>query len=247
MDNYTHIHLQTIDSTNAYAHQLLAQGETRNLLIDTDSQTAGRGQKGNTWECEDNANLAFTIVCHPTFLPPNRQFALSQAMALAVCETLSPWNSEFTVKWPNDIYWRDLKVSGTLIECDLAAGKISNCIIGTGVNVNQQHFLSDAPNPVSLRQITGHDTPLQPLLHAIARAFFTRYDALERGGDDALTALHNAYLRHLYRRTGLHPYADATGEFWAETDRIEPTGHLWLRTSTGALRRYEFKEVKFLI
>lgn len=240
------VHLQSVDSTNAYVRRRLSAGRhfAEITLVDTDDQTAGRGQKGNSWECEPGKNLAFSLVCHPSQVPASHQFILSQAIALAVCESLSEFADGFTVKWPNDIYWNDYKVSGTLIECDLLGKQLDTCIIGTGVNVNQTVFVSDAPNPMSLGQIVGASCDREALLASIVREFVRLYSLIQRGHDELVRA---EYVSRLYRSSGLWPFEDANGRFEAGFAGIEPTGHLLLRTAGGELRRYEFKEVRFVL
>lgn len=233
------LHLPKVDSTNSHVRRLLSEGEPlpELTLVDADEQTAGRGQRGNTWESEAGLNVQFSLVCHPSFLPASRQFVLSEAIALAVAETVGG-----EVKWPNDIYVGDRKISGTLIECDLCGHTIETCIIGTGINVNQTEFRSNAPNPVSLSQLTGRQYDREQILMQVVERFGGLYAMLQQGDAELV---HRLYHQRLYRREGLHRYADAGGEFLAEIADIEPTGHLLLRTDQGDLRRYEFKEVKF--
>lgn len=243
--NVQRIHLTTTESTSTALRLWMDCHEPSEefVLLDTDEQTGGRGQRGNHWESAPGENLTFSLACRPAEVPPARQFLLSQAIALAVQEPLAQLAEGFTVKWPNDIYWRNRKVSGTLIECDLQGKRIHTCIIGTGINVNQTHFLSDAPNPVSLRQILGHPIDREPLLQAVLHAFIRRYRQIQQG---QAPMLHADYMTHLYRAQGLHPYADAQGPFLAEVADILPTGHLVLRRADGQTSRYEFKEVTFL-
>ena len=236
------IHKDAIPSTNTYARELIDAGEAlpEMTLITTDDQSQGRGQKGNSWESEVGKNLTFSIVCHPDFVAPSRQFVLSQAIALAVCSV----DEQLRVKWPNDIYFEDKKISGTLIECDLQGKHIGNCIIGTGLNVNQTLFRSDAPNPVSLKQIYGKDFNREDILQKIIDEFEHFYEMIRSGQQDELR---RQYLAKLYRREGWHEYEDADGRFKAEFVDIEPTGHMLLRKETGEVNRYEFKEVRFII
>ena len=236
------IHLSEVDSTNVEVRRRLEAGEPlpELTLVDADNQTQGRGQRGNSWESEAGQNLSFSLVCHPQWVKASEQFVLSQAIALAVAENVDGT----TVKWPNDIYIGDRKVSGTLIECDLRGSQIETCIIGTGVNVNQTEFRSDAPNPVSMAQVAGHTFDRETLLQAIVQRFVLYYEKIRNGQADEVR---QAYRQCLYRRTGFHPYADAQGEFLAEIADVERTGHLILRKEDGTLHRYEFKEVRFLI
>lgn len=236
------IHLSEVDSTNVEVRRRLEAGEPlpELTLVDADSQTQGRGQRGNSWESEAGQNLSFSLVCHPQWVKASEQFVLSQAIALAVAENVDG----STVKWPNDIYIGDRKVSGTLIECDLRGSQIETCIIGTGVNVNQTEFRSDAPNPVSMTQVAGRTFDRETLLQAIVQRFVQYYEKIRNGQADEVR---QAYRQRLYRRTFFHPYADAQGEFLAEIADVERTGHLILRKEDGTLHRYEFKEVRFLI
>jgi len=217
-------------------------------LVVAESQTAGRGQQGNSWESEDGKNIVFSLLCHPDFVRPAEQFLLSQCMALSIQRVLqeaiskSGKDDEVTVKWPNDIYVGEKKISGTLIECDLLGKNISNCIIGVGININQVTFVSDAPNPVSLAQICGKEFDREAILEDIIREFNRTYDIVRFGGAEKIRA---SYRMVLYRRSGFHRFSDVRGEFMAEIANIEPTGHLVLRFENGNSVRYEFKEVRF--
>jgi len=253
MESISRINLPTVDSTNTFLREMLAEEGTgvvqsaRSLpgftLVVADEQTQGRGQQGNSWETERGKNLIFSLLCHPDFIPPPRQFLLSQCMALAIAQTLSQYVKEVTVKWPNDIYVGEEKISGTLIECDLQGKRIANCIIGVGININQTHFRSDAPNPTSLQLLTGKTIDREAVLSEVLRHFQHLYELLHEGGTDEVRHL---YKTHLYRREGFHRYSDVRGEFWAEIADVEPTGHLLLRFESGTVVRYAFKEVQFL-
>lgn len=245
-----HIHLVRTGSTNSYLRSMLDEGYHSDGLtvVCTDEQYAGRGQKGNSWESEPGKNLSFSFLLHPSFIPAAKQFILSQAMALSVTNVLNslghPGQEPFTVKWPNDIYHKDKKVCGTLIECDLRGKSIANCIIGTGLNVNQELFTSDAPNPVSLKQLFGKEFDRATLLEAIVNQFNALYELLENGEWDTIRSEYNT---NLYRKEGFHNYTDAKGPFAARIAEIEESGHLILQDQNGRLRRYAFKEVNCIL
>ncbi len=213
-------------------------------IVVTEEQTAGRGQKGNSWESEKGKNILFSLLCHPEFVRASQQFLLSQCIALAIRGALAEHVEGVTVKWPNDIYVGDKKISGTLIECDLMGKSIANCIIGTGVNINQEVFVSDAPNPISLKLLTGKDYDREEILADIVERFTTLYDRLQNGEAEAIR---DEYMQCLYRKDGMHEYEDVRGRFMAEIADVEPTGHLLLRFENGNTVRYEFKEVKFIL
>ena len=234
-------------STNTYLSRLAATlpGGT---VIYTPSQTAGRGQKGNSWESEDGKNLTFSMLLKRPPVKARDQFYLSEAAALAVVEALTAEAGDgFTVKWPNDVYWQDKKVCGMLIENSLDGKDIATCIIGIGINVNQERFLSDAPNPVSLIQISGHEHDLMAILKRVCTRIEQLVDTL--GDDSARGQLHQQYMAALYRNDGsLHPYEDATGHrFMASVAHIAPDGTLTLRHEDGTTRNYLFKKVRHVI
>ncbi len=156
------IHLEEVDSTNAYimreAANLVAP-----LMVLAHTQTAGQGQRGNSWESEPGKNLTFSIFYRPTALPPMAQFSMSEAVALSVVDFLEAHGLEAKVKWPNDIYVGDSKICGILIRHSILGGVVSSSVIGVGIDVNQKVFLSDAPNPVSMWQLTGKEYDLSAL------------------------------------------------------------------------------------
>lgn len=149
------IHFTSVDSTNS---EMLRQLEAKEMLEEgtvfwTTRQTAGRGQVGNSWESEADKNISFSILFHPAWLSPAGQFALSEAAALGIAETLDEYFPGFEIKWPNDIYHDDRKIAGMLIENRIVGNRLQDSVIGIGININQMEFLSSAPNPVSLRQL----------------------------------------------------------------------------------------------
>ena len=234
-------------STNTYLSRLAATlpGGT---VIYTPSQTAGRGQKGNSWESEDGKNLTFSHLLKRPPVKARDQFYLSEAAALAVVEALTAEAGDgFTVKWPNDVYWHDKKAGGMLLENALDGSDIATCIVGIGINVNQERFLSDAPNPVSLKGITGHEHDLMALLKRVCSRIEQLVDSLS--DDNARADLHQRYMAALYRNDGRqHPYEDAAGNrFMASVAGIAPDGTLSLQHENGTHHSYLFKEVRHII
>ena len=232
--NFRFTHIDETDSTNRW---LKEHGGEEDMVVWTDYQTAGRGCGTNTWESERGKNLLFSVLIHPTDIVVNRQFHISMAISLAICEALGQHIGDLSIKWPNDIYWRNGKIGGILIENTLQGMTIKECIIGVGLNVNQRVFRSDAPNPVSLWQICEHETDCEQLLHDILCCFKKYY----------VQDVSKQYHSMLYRRQGFHPYTDQNGVFMAAIHDVEDDGHLVLRDESGNDRRYAFKEVQFVI
>ena len=238
--NIRRLHFAEADSTNNIAKGLSPQaGEA--ILITADYQTAGRGQRGNTWEAMPGKNLLFSLVLKPDSLPASEQFVICELISVALSHVLSAYTEDIRIKWPNDIYCRDGKLAGILIEHDLCGTELSRTIIGIGLNVNQTRFESDAPNPVSLAQILGHEVNREELLTAICEEFLSLLRTYER---DSLHAHYNALL---YRLNTPARYRDAQGDFRATLRKVERDGRLILEDETATLRSYLFKEVGYVI
>ena len=242
------IHINETNSTNNYLQSLCSEQKVEELtVIVADFQTSGRGQRGNSWESDPGKNLLFSTVIFPEFLEARRQFLISQIISLAIKEELDTYTSDISIKWPNDIYWKDKKICGILIENELEGAYLLRCIAGIGVNINQEHFVSPAPNPVSLKQILGRKTDKQEVLEGILKRLFSYYIPLISQKPNIKETIHSDYLNAQYRHKGMYPYRDENGEFKASLEAIEPDGHLLLRDENGMLRKYAFKEVQYII
>ena len=239
----------SIGSTNTYLRELGGGDPTYDYEVAVaDFQTAGRGQKGNTWESEQGKNLLFSILAHPKNIKVREQFYISESIALAVSDSvmaaLGPqFAREVSVKWSNDVYWKEFKMAGILIENTLQGDRILDTVVGVGLDVNQEVFLSDAPNPISLKNITGRDYDRDALLSDIVERFkgYMELQADKRSDVDKL------YRNRLFRREGYHRFRDAQGEFEACIEGIHPDGCLMLQTTSGEHRVYEFKQVQFIL
>lgn len=235
---------QTI-STNVSLAEICSKGYTENLTsVYSSFQTDGRGQRGNKWESEDGKNLLFSFVIFPKGLPAREHFILLQITALALFDTLSEYTDGISIKWPNDIYWMDRKICGTLIENDLSGMNIERSISGTGVNLNQKIFRSNAPNPVSLSQITGEEYDIETVLHNIMNSASIYHRMFDNGESDIIR---KKYFEAIYRKDGFYMYKDDNGTFDAIIEDIEKDGRLVLKDREGRVRKYLFKEVSYII
>lgn len=235
--------LESCSSTNTI---LAARHDApHGTVVATHTQTAGRGQRGNSWEAEPGKNLTFSMLLRPTCLPAAHQFELSMVVSLAIADAIDenlPNGVKTTIKWPNDIYIGEEKVCGILIENRLAGMNVEQAIAGIGINVNQQKFLSEAPNPTSIILHNGGiETALEPLLNRVCEMILAYWADYEAKPDTE--ALSSRYFSRLLWTTGQHPFADAEGQFDAHIVAVDPDGILHL--SNG--RSYAFKEVSFLI
>ncbi|MFT3992832.1 MAG: biotin--[acetyl-CoA-carboxylase] ligase [Dysgonomonas sp.] len=241
-----YIHLEETESTNNYIkNELLTESKEDDIIIvSTDHQTAGKGQRGNNWESEKGKNLTFSILFHPTDIEANQQFIISQFTSLAIKDTLSQYTKDISIKWPNDIYWKNKKICGILIENSLIDTTIASSIIGIGLNINQTEFTNKAPNPISLKQITGNDYDLDKVLHEVIDRISLYYNKIDKNGSEDIA---KRYKNSLFRHEGYHTYNDGTHNFMARIKDIEPSGLLVLEMEDGSVHKYAFKEIKYIL
>ncbi len=240
-------HLSETESTNSFAVQLLTGNRpAEGSIISTGFQTQGRGTDTNSWESEAGKNLTFSIILYPGFLPADRQFALNQAIALGITEFVKQKirKLDVKVKWPNDIYIGDKKVCGVLIQNSILVNTFDYSVVGIGLNVNQTAFQSPAPNPVSLRMLSGLDYNLPELLIELSDLIDSRYHQLKSGSYDELNS---DYLDSLYRISRWHQYLISGSEYKARITGITVYGQLILENETGRKWICDLKEVKFII
>lgn len=244
------VKVESTESTNSLAATLAAT-HALPFAVAAHEQTVGRGQRGNSWESEPGQNLTLSIVWKPLHVVASEQFVISQTVAVAIVEMLRHKMPEFSdkiaIKWPNDIYVGNRKICGVLIENSLTGNEINRSIIGIGLNVNQTEFRSDAPNPVSMKQLTGQTYDID-----LAVKFLC--DNVERFLNALLSPhrrsrLRGRYFSMLWRSTGFWPYRDAqSGEcFEARLSNIASTGHITLTDRQGQQRTYAFKEVAAIV
>ena len=240
------IQLKKTTSTNSYLKDL-ARAKTleEGTVVCADYQLQGRGQRGNTWESEAGRNLLFSTIVYPSFIKANEQFIISQIISLAIKDFLSKRFDDISIKWPNDIYWKDKKIAGILIENNLQSDYISQSIIGIGLNVNQTNFKSDAPNPTSMRLIgNGQEVDRSAILRLVMFYIDTYYEDAKNGKDSEIV---EAYKAALYRKDGYHKYIDSSGYFYARIKDVEKSGVLVLETKDGEEKRFAFKEVQYVL
>lgn len=246
------MHIARTNSTNTLLKELIAKGQwpEAEKYIYAGYQTAGRGQTGNGWESEEGQNLLCSIP-----LPPRKNlFELNVITSVAVQRVISQKlianSQKLTIKWPNDIYWQDKKIAGILIENAIIGNEVKYSIAGIGLNVNQTEWQSDAPNPVSLKQITGKTYNIDSLMQQL-------YAEIQK----ALTEdLWNYYKAHWYRKDGFWPFVerevslaptmnanDANNAFLAHIEDVLPTGEIVLRDKNNQQRIYHFKQIRYVL
>lgn len=236
---------KNLPSTNSHAASMLRDQEVyEGSIIHTNYQTAGRGHGENKWESEENKNLLISIVLFPSMINPADQFLLSISVSLGICDFLVRYTPEISIKWPNDIYAKNDKIAGILIENSIMGDLIEHTIAGIGININQTKFRSDAPNPVSLANLTGKKYDLSECLGQLASSLDKRYKYLISGDFELIK---RDYLSWLYRFKQWGRYRDMNGLFNGKISNVLDSGRLLIEREGGSLIEYSFKEIDFII
>jgi BirA family biotin operon repressor/biotin-[acetyl-CoA-carboxylase] ligase len=242
--------LETIDSTNRYLRDEASRlwerhGGNGFVVVTAEHQTAGRGQRGNTWNSNAGENLLFSILARPgESLKVTEQFLLSQAVALSLHEAMLHFGIETRLKWPNDIYVGKRKLAGILLELDYAGAFVEQAIIGIGINVNQQAFPPMERVPVSMKILQGHKFILDDVLDAVLHAFERYYNELKHGNREAIATEYGKLLLGINEQ---RTFIDKEGSFEAVLQGVESDGHLILQRNDGSTGRYAFKEVEMVL
>ena len=250
------MYIKQTNSTSTLLREQYSENMPHLYTIRTDFQTAGRGQAGNSWESEEGKNLLFSTLLRYEGIQAAEQWRLSMLVAVALWKVLANYlpQEQLTIKWPNDIYFGDKKLVGILIENSLIGGYVGYSIAGIGVNVNQTKWLSNAPNPISMKEITGQEYDVEDLM----AEWIAAVRLWEGRTTEELTAI---YMRHLYRGKGWHKYVerevslqptmiapqDTAGAFVAELVGVTAQGELVLRKENGEEKKYHFKQIRFVV
>lgn len=238
-------HFDQLDSTNAYLQRMQSEHDIRNWVVSADEQTAGKGMGSNGWESERGKNLTFSMAVDMGFLPAERQFLLSEAVALGIIEVLDKMlpPEKLSIKWPNDIYYENCKLAGILINSTIKANMMDTSIVGIGLNVNQMQFQDWPTHPISLKMATGKTYDLQPLLEQIAERILKKVELLK--SDPA--AIEQSYLKRLFRYQTWADYEVEGKVRRLFMTGIDPFGRLMMRDEADNSYRFDIKEIKFLV
>jgi BirA family biotin operon repressor/biotin-[acetyl-CoA-carboxylase] ligase len=228
-------------STNNLALQLSQQpSAVDGTVVITNHQTAGKGQRGNTWEAEPGLNLTFSIILKPKFLPVDKQFYLNIVICLALRDYLKEKIPDITyIKWPNDILVHQRKISGVLIENQLQGSAIANSIVGIGLNINQMHF--ESPQATSITLITHKQLDLADELPLLLGHIESRYLQLRH---DKFQMLMNSYLEALYLRNESHTFVSQGISFDGIIQDLDASGRLRIKAG-GEFRSFGIQEIRY--
>lgn len=237
--------LQEVDSTNNYAMTCINENDVISgqawLAL---HQTSGKGQRGKQWQSKPGENIMMSIAFRPSGLLIADQFILSSSIALGSYDFVKNYAGSATrIKWSNDIYINDRKAGGILIENVIRGNKWMFAVAGIGINLNQESFSPDLPNPVSLCQITGRKHDLLKMAEELYSCIMDRLFLMRPKDYEQLLKEYNL---RLYRRGEKQQFVSKREKFEATIKRVEKDGKLVLEKD-GKLTSVNFGEVSFII
>jgi len=259
--------LESVDSTNNYAMAKVRTGLAKHGDgFFAMAQVQGKGQRGKTWLTEPGTNIILTLVLKAPPLQLSRQFQFTMAIALAVYDFFAFYAGEETaIKWPNDIYWRDRKAGGILIENIIVSRQASDvsgdtntsdtveagnedmapspwrwAITGMGINVNQTSFPDNIRNAVSLKQITGKDWQVVELAKELCTHVQNRYMQLLAGKN-----LLEEYNLHLFKKGQTVKFKKESRVFEGLVKEVNASGELVVMTAVE--ERFSFGEIEWIL
>jgi len=241
----TIIELESVDSTNTYADNILQKSDLEEgTIIWAFEQFAGRGLNENKWESEPGKNLTFSVILHPDFLSPEKQFQLNKAISLGVLDFMNSLMPGLTIKWPNDIYVGNRKIAGILIENRILGARIITSIAGIGININQTYYAREIPNPVSLIQILRGEMALKEALTKVCKFLDYRYVQLK---SESHTLIDHDYHQWLMGCNEWRLFKKMGEIFEGKIEGVDIFGHLLIINRKGTLLSFNPKEIEFLL
>ncbi len=239
------ITFDSLPSTNQYCELLDLNQYEEFTVFSAIKQTAGIGQRGNHWEAEAGKNLTFSIVLKPCFLPIANQFQLTKSVSLGITDwlkTIVPREHTIKIKWPNDIYVDQNKICGILTSAKISGDQIVSAILGIGININQTHFPTWVPNPVSIVQLIEKQTPIGSALKDVVTAIERRYNTLKTN----LTSPDIDYLKNLLHIKEERHYLYHGCKISATITGVNKFGHLEIIRPSGEIVYCQMKEIQWI-
>lgn len=238
--------LDAIDSTNSYLRQLSKNEACKNwTVVSAEHQTEGRGQKGATWESERSKNLMGSALIKLDGFYAKDHLALNWAVSLGIFKALEGYDiPKLRIKWPNDIMSGGRKLGGILIENNLVSDQINQCIVGFGINVNQDGFSKELPLAVSMLQITGNKNDKDKLLDNVIKSMQIEFEQIHTG---KYHLLKQSYESQLYRKDRPAMFKEPEGKpFLGMIRGVTDRGLLILEKENHKQYHYDFKEIIYL-
>lgn len=236
--------LDSVDSTNNYAMAKVRSGmaEHGETFI-AKEQTAGKGQRGKTWQMAAGQSIALSLIVKADKLKQEQQFLLSMAVSLGAYDFFEKYaGDQVKIKWPNDLYWCDRKAGGILIENVFKGMQWKWAVVGIGININQIRFSKLLPNPVSFQQITGNKYDVIEMAIELRSFVMTRIEKISPYTTKKMLKEYNLHLYKLHEPVKLKK---ANAVFTTTVKEVSVHGQLCTIDTTE--RQFDFGEVEWLL
>jgi len=236
-----YIKLDSVNSTNNYTFRmkgtlLFKEG----LVVTTDYQTRGNGQREKYWESSMGDNLLISIVIEPNISIKN-QFLLSKCVALALYDLLTLYTDDVSIKWPNDILVGKQKIAGILIQNILKGNAITHSVIGIGLNVNQTKYKAYFPQATSLKLLLNKTFDISEIQEELLKCLAERIKQLRSGVDQE-----KEYLSALFLNNKVTAFESQSQEFMGIIKGVDQGGKLQIQLEDDSVTEFDNQEVKFL-
>ena len=238
------IRLSEVSSTNKYAKELLGRKKpVEGTVIQAAYQTAGKGHDNKSWESHAGENLLMSMILYPDFLDISKQFSLSMIVALGIIDFLKEFipDQELYIKWPNDVYVGNKKISGILINNEIMGEHFEHVIVGIGINVNQTKFSKDIPNPISLKMIRNDVFEPDALCAVLGKKLLHRLDQLKVDSE----GISEDYHTFLLGRGEWRHFIFQNKKIRAKIGGVNEYGRLMLETNARSID-CDLKEIEFI-
>ena len=239
------IKLNAIDSTNTYLKNLSKEIVLEDeVVVWAKEQKAGRGQREASWQSKPGKSLAFSVFKRIDRLPVEQQFLLVMLSALAVKDAFKKLSiPKIAIKWPNDILSHSKKVCGVLIENTLQKNRITSCISGIGINVNETSF-SNLPQASSLYLSCGRKFTIEEVFTLVVEALLKR---LNESVSTDFQKIKKEYEAALFKKDVVSVFERPNGEqFNGIIKGVEDSGALIIENEKDELEQFQLKEIKLL-
>lgn len=234
----------SLDSTNTFTQNLVSKSNpTEGTVVFTGHQTAGKGQYGRKWESKPSQNITLSIILKPNFLKVSDQFYLNIITSLAVANTIEYYiKPHANIKWPNDIYIGDKKACGILIQNNISGHHLLSSIVGIGLNVNQELFHPDIPNPTSIKLSTGLSHNIAEITETLFGEFESAYLKLK---DEMYIDLMEEYQSRMYKLGELSNFKIEDRVIQGSIHSINEHGQLVIEID-GKMQNFSKTEIQYL-
>lgn len=231
--------LEETDSTNSYLKRLSESGLVRHrTLVCALTQTAGRGQRGNVWSSPPGMGLYLSSFYEFESVTADKQGLWAKAWALAakryVRSKITDYPVDVQVKWPNDIILNRRKVGGILVENSVRGSYLSDCVVGVGINLNQEDFeVGFGATPTSIKMMTATHYDVRTEALELATYLEWSLDAILRNAEQEINA---EYLEVLYGLNSEVQFEHSGEKISAILRGVDDYGQAILESGEGLFR-----------